>query len=97
MSGTFLNKLALSAVALAFIPGAAWSLEAAGVLKRASGVMGAADLKSIRYAGEGIGYTFGQAYKPGLPWPKINIHSQIRTINYEAASMREEIVLSRAA
>ena len=41
MSGTIWNKLALSAAALAFIPGAAWSLEAAGVLKRASGAMGA--------------------------------------------------------
>ncbi len=96
MSSTFLSKLALSAVALAFIPGAAWSLEAGGVLKRASSAMGAADLKSIRYAGEGIGYTFGQAYKPGIPWPKITVHSMVRTINYETASMRDEIVLSRA-
>jgi glyoxylase-like metal-dependent hydrolase (beta-lactamase superfamily II) len=96
MSGTFLSKLALSAVALAFIPGAALSLEAAGVLKRASGAMGGADLKSIRYTGDGTGHTFGQAYKPGIAWPKITVHSMARTINYETASMREEIVISRA-
>jgi len=96
MSGRFLNKLALSALALAFIPGAAWSLEAAGVLRRASSAMGGADLKTIRYAAEGTGHYFGQAYKPGIPWAKITVHSQIRTINYETASMREQIVISRA-
>lgn len=91
-----LTGLTLSAAALAFVPGAASGLEAAGVLKRASDAMGATDLNSIRYAGEGIGYTFGQAFKPGTPWPKINVHSQIRTINYDTATMREEITLSRA-
>lgn len=82
--------------AAGFIPAAALSLEADGVLRRASGAMGERDLKSIRYAAEGVGYTFGQAYKPGTPWPKIDVHSQIRTINYDTASMREEITLSRA-
>ena len=96
MTVTLWKRLALCAVALAFAPGVASALEAAGVLRRASGAMGGADLHSIRYAGEGTGYTFGQAYKPGLPWPKINVHSQIRTINYDTASMREEITLSRA-
>ncbi len=94
---TALSFLTLLAACLAIIvPGAAFSLEASGVLKRAASAMGAGDLKSIRYAGEGIGYTFGQAYKPGMAWPKITVHSQIRTINYETASMREEITLSRA-
>jgi glyoxylase-like metal-dependent hydrolase (beta-lactamase superfamily II) len=91
-----LTGLALSAVALAFAPAAALGVEAAAVLKRASAAMGATQLKSIRYTAEGSGYTFGQAFTPGAPWPKINIHSQIRTINYDTASMREEITLSRA-
>ena len=58
--------------------------------------MGATNLKSIRYTAEGTGYAFGQAFTPGMPWPKITVHSQIRTINYDTASMREEITLSRA-
>ena len=91
-----LTRLALSIAVLAFVPGAAPAQEAAGVLKRAAETMGAADLKSIRYTAEGIGYSFGQAFNPGMPWPKINVHSQIRTINYDTASMREEISLSRA-
>ena len=91
-----LTGLAPALAAMAFIPGYSFAVDAAGVLTRASAAMGAGDLKSIRYAGDGIGFTFGQAFKPGMPWPKITIHSEVRTINYETASMRDEIVLSRA-
>ena len=70
--------------------------DAAITLKRASDAMGATNLKSIRYTAEGTSYAFGQAFTPGMAWPKITVHSQIRTINYDTASMREEITLSRA-
>src|SRR6266851_3367145 len=92
----FRNFLLMSAAALAFAPGAAFAQDASAALKRASDAMGAGELKSIRYAGEGTGFTYGQAFKPGMRWPKINVHSEIRTINYETASMRDEITLSRA-
>ena len=67
-----------------------------GALDRAAKTMGATDLKSLRYSGDGVGYTFGQAYKPGHAWPKIKLHSVTRTVNYDTASMRDEVVLSRA-
>src|SRR6266540_3791619 len=86
----FRNFLLMSAAALAF------AQDASAALKRASDAMGAGELKSIRYAGEGTGFTYGQAFKPGMRWPKINVHSEIRTINYETSSMRDEITLSRA-
>jgi glyoxylase-like metal-dependent hydrolase (beta-lactamase superfamily II) len=91
-----LNRLTLSMAVLAFVPIAAFGVDATGVLKRASTAMGATGLKSIRYTAEGTGYTFGQAYTPGAPWPKINVHNQTRTIDYDTASMREEFTLSRA-
>jgi len=69
---------------------------AADVLARASLAMGASQLKSLRYAGEGDGQTFGQAYLPNGPWPKVAYHSVVRTVDYEGAAMRDEIVLSRA-
>jgi glyoxylase-like metal-dependent hydrolase (beta-lactamase superfamily II) len=87
------SRSALLVTAIAFNPGAALPQEAAGVLQRAASAMG--DPKSIRYAGEGTGFSYGQAFKPGTPWPKINVHSQIKTINYETASMRDEMTLSR--
>ncbi len=83
-------------VAVAFIPATALAEDAEALLKRASGAMGTSDLKTLRYVAEGTGYTFGQAYVPGGAWPKITVHSQVRTINYETGSMRDEITLSRA-
>ena len=65
-------------------------------LDRAARTMGAGDLKTLRYTAEGTGYTFGQAFKPGLAWPKIKLHSVTRSLNYDTGSMRDEIVLSRA-
>ena len=94
-----LHTAAVRAVFLAIVLSAGAcstpSQDAASVLKRASDAMGAANLKSLRYTADGVGYTFGQAFTPGMPWPKINIHSQVRTINYDTGSMREEVVLSR--
>ena len=69
---------------------------ATDVLARASAAIDAAQLKSLRYTGEGEGFTFGQAYVPNGPWPKVAYPSVTRTIDYEAAAMREEVVLSRA-
>lgn len=93
------SKLALArlivASGAAVVCSTALAQDAAAIVKRASDAMGAANLKTLRYTAEGTGYTFGQAFKPGMPWPKINVHSQIRTINYDTASMREEITLSR--
>ena len=78
---------------------AGWVNVAAGTdpaLERAAAALRVNDLKSVRYAGDGIGWTFGQAYKPGEPWPKIKLNSWARTINYETGAMRDEIVLTRA-
>ena len=65
-------------------------------LERAAAALRVSDLKSVRYAGDGVGWTFGQAYRPGEPWPKIRLNSWARTVNYETDAMREEIVLTRA-
>ena len=94
MSRNFLIRWILAALALA--PAAAPAQDAKAVLDRAATAMGAKELKSIRYSGEGTGWTFGQAFKPGTRWPKITVHSEIRTINYDTGSMRDEITLSRA-
>lgn len=72
------------------------SFEAAAVLRRADAAIGAAELKSLRYAGSGSAWQFGQGYKADVPWPKLNLPSYARLINYETASWREDIVRSRA-
>src|SRR5438445_444715 len=86
----------LGLLALAVAPPPAVAQTAAEVLARASDAMGAGALKSIRFAGEGAGWAYGQSYKPGMAWPKFTLHSAARTINYDTGAMRNEFVLSRA-
>lgn len=80
--------------ALGVLPAQVMASDASAVLKRAAAAMG--EPKTLRYVTEGTGYTFGQAFTPGMAWPKITVHSQIRSINFDTGSMREEITLSRA-
>ncbi|HUQ27173.1 MAG TPA: MBL fold metallo-hydrolase [Usitatibacter sp.] len=84
------------AISLAVVSFPACAEDAEALLKRVAASMGVSEVKTLRYATEGTGYTFGQAYVPTAAWPKITVHSQVRTINYETGSMREQFTLSRA-
>jgi glyoxylase-like metal-dependent hydrolase (beta-lactamase superfamily II) len=92
MNKTMLRATFVAALAAMALPAVA----ADPALERIAAATRANDLKSVRYAGDGVGYTFGQAYKPGEAWPKIRVNSFARTINYDTGAMREEIVLTRA-
>ena len=92
-----LTRAVLSAATLALLPAAAPAAEQAeGVLRRASLAMGAGELKTIRFAGSGTGATFGQAFKPGGAWPKLNISTFARLADYENNALREDSARSRA-
>ncbi len=69
---------------------------AADVLSQSAQAMGASQLKTLRYVAEGTGFSFGQAFKAGGAWPKVTLHSVTRTLDYDNAAMRDEVVLSRA-
>jgi len=92
MNKTMLRATFVAALAATALPAVA----ADPALERIAAATRANDLKSVRYSGEGTGYTFGQAYKPNEAWPKIRINSFGRTINYDTGAMREEIVFTRA-
>ena len=88
---------AAAAALLATVLGCATpSVDGEATIARANQAMGGNNLKSIRYSAEGTGYTFGQAFVPTAAWPKITVHAQARSINYDTGSMRDEITLSRA-
>src|SRR5262245_3875908 len=72
------------------------SYDAAAVLKRADQAIGASALKSVRYAGSGSAWQFGQGYKAGAPWPKLNLSRYSRAINYDTAASLEDVTRSRA-
>ena len=91
------HVLAIAAVAVlttAPLPNDAYGADA--VLERIATGLRADELKSVRYSGDRVGWTFGQAYKPGQPWPKIKLNSFTRTVNYDTGAARDEIVLTRA-
>ena len=66
------------------------------VLLRADRAMGGSGLNTLRYTATGTGGTFGQAYVPGQAWPRLNITSYARDIDYGNGAMREESARSRA-
>jgi len=72
------------------------ALAADPALERAAASMRVGDLKSVRYTGDGVGWTFGQAFEPGGAWPKVRLNPWSRTIDYAAGAMRDDNVLTRA-
>ena len=58
--------------------------------------MGGATVKSIQYTGTGVLYQAGQAITPGASWPRFNVTSYTRSVNYETASLRDEVVRTQA-
>ena len=66
------------------------------LLKRADTAMGGSSLRSISFAGSGTGATFGQAFQPGMAWPKITYSSFSRVADYDNAAFREDAARSRA-
>ena len=88
----FYTAIALTLTACANMPGES----ASAALQRANIAMGGTALKSISFAGNGTGATFGQAYLAGQAWPKITYSTFSRVADYENAAFREDAARSRA-
>jgi len=69
--------------------------DANGVLKSAQSAMG--NPTSIQYSGTGMNAFFGQALSAGKEWPRRDLASYARTINYDAKSSREEMRFAQPA
>ncbi|MBI3075897.1 MAG: hypothetical protein HYY85_02750 [Deltaproteobacteria bacterium] len=54
--------------------------------------LGAPDLRTIQYSGSGSNFAVGQSPSPSAPWPRFNVKSYTRAINYDTASLRDELV-----
>jgi hypothetical protein len=66
--------------------------DAKSVLERAASALGASELSSIQYTGQGSNYALGQNPRPDAPWPKINVVRYERAIDYGTSSSREVLV-----
>jgi len=64
-------------------------------LEAAAKALGATDVKSLEVQGGGTFFWAGQSYTAGAAWPQFNVRSLTRVINYDTASLREEMVRTR--
>ena len=52
--------------------------------------------QSIQVWGSGLSYGIGQAYKPGMPWPRMNLTKYSRTDDYAGKSLGYDTTVVRA-
>lgn len=62
------------------------------VLKAAAAAMGVTNMKSIQYTGTGWQGMVGQNVAPDQDWPRVDLTSYTRTIDFDTMSSREEYV-----
>ena len=85
------KRFLLVLVILAVTANLAVAQDARAVVQAASAAMGVANLKSIQYTANGGWFgAFGQSFAPGENWPRTDIVTYTRTIDYEAKTSREE-------
>jgi glyoxylase-like metal-dependent hydrolase (beta-lactamase superfamily II) len=90
------RSLVLLLAVLLFSPVSASAQDGQATLEGVAKAMGAATLNSIQYTATGASFAVGQSATAGQAWPRFNVKSYTRSMNYETGSLREERVLSRA-
>jgi len=80
--------LSLSLAAL--MAGSAAAQDARSVLQTAATAMGVSNMKSIQYIGTGWQGMVGQNVAPDVDWPRVDLTSYSRTIDFDTMSSREE-------
>src|SRR3990167_2558811 len=88
--------LALAALlALAAASGSAQ--DARAVLQASAAAMGANNVKTIQYTATGWNALVGQSYNLSEDWPRFEVTSYTRTIDYDANTSREEFTRRRGS
>ena len=85
----------LLAAVLLLSPISADAQDNRAALEAVAKALGATGLKSIEFQGGGTFFMAGQSYNAGTAWPQFNVRSLTRTVNYDTASLREEMVRTR--
>jgi glyoxylase-like metal-dependent hydrolase (beta-lactamase superfamily II) len=88
------KKWILVFVALALMPRLGNGQDSRAVLDSVTKAMG--DVKSLQYTGNGAYFFLGQSVAPGTPWPRFNLKTFTRTINYDTPAMRDDFVRTQA-
>ncbi len=90
------RALALITAVLLCLPLPAAAQDARATLQNAARALGVDQVKSLTFTASGVSFAAGQSATPGAAWPRFNIPTFSRSVNYETASLRDEQVRSRA-
>jgi len=85
------KRLLVLFAVLALMVGTAAAQDARAVLQAAAKNIGADTLKTIQITGTGMNAAFGQSYSPDTDWPRFDVTSYTKTIDYDNRSSREQI------
>lgn len=96
LASSSVSRLSLLGSALILASCASMSVDAPSALAQANAAMGGGNVKSLQFEGTGTGGIFGQAYQPGMAWPKVKVSAFNRVMDYEGASLRQDQAISRA-
>ncbi|MGH9146919.1 MAG: hypothetical protein ACRD1Q_09430, partial [Vicinamibacterales bacterium] len=83
------KKLWLVAGLALALGGCSTTKDVNGVLQDAQAAMG--NVNSIQYSGTGMNAFFGQALTAGQEWPRRELSSYTRAVNYEQRSAKDEL------
>src|SRR5438045_2068469 len=96
---TGVSSITLAALRrLAILTGVSMSLPRAhatpqpGPLEAAADALAVNKIKTLQFIASGTNFTVGQNFTPDDPWPPVRVKSYKVLINYEAGSMRQELV-----
>ena len=67
--------------------------DARGVLQAAAETLGVTNMTSIQYSGTGWIGAVGQNFAPDQDWPRFELASYTRTIDFGTSSSKEEMVI----
>jgi hypothetical protein len=84
------RRLGVLVASLVLMVGVASAQDGRSILQAAARNMGAIGLKTIQYSGTGWDSAVGQSYSLTTDWPRFEVTSYTRVIDYDAKSSREE-------
>lgn len=91
-----MNRLRVALAAAGFGAALVLGPAARADLAAVSKAMGADKADTVQYSGTGLQFGIGQAYRPGLPWPKMNLIRFTRTDDYAKGLQSFDWTVTRA-
>ena len=86
------KRLWLSLSLAALMAGSTGAQDPRTVLQSTAAAMGVSNMKSIQHSGTGWQGMVGQNHAPADDWPRVDLTSYTRTIDFDTMSSREEYV-----